>query len=125
MSGTSMASPVVAGAVSLLLSKYPGLTPAQVEYILEHSADDLGEKGFDVKFGHGLVNPVAALQFDQKKLPSIIKKTLTEKEIFANAKSVKVNNQTMISDTISKPFEEKWIKFNVDRKSTRLNSSHH
>lgn len=115
MSGTSMASPVVAGAAALLLSKYPKLTPAQVEYILEHSADDLGEKGFDVKFGHGLVNPVKALQFDQKKLPSIMKKTMTEKEIFASAKSVKVDKQALISDSITKPFEEKWIKFNVKK----------
>lgn len=115
MSGTSMASPVAAGAAALLLSKYPSLTPAQVEYILEHSADDLGEKGFDVKFGHGLVNPVKALQFDLKKLPALVKKKLTEKEIFASAKSVKVDKQALFTDAITKPSEEKWIKFNVKK----------
>ena len=45
LDGTSMASPVVAGIASLILSKYPQLTPTQVEYILEHSAQDLGAAG--------------------------------------------------------------------------------
>ena len=44
LSGTSMASPAVAGAAALLLSKNPKLTPAQVEYILEKTATDLGAK---------------------------------------------------------------------------------
>ncbi len=115
MSGTSMASPVVAATASLLLSKYPKLTASQVEYILEHSADDLGEKGFDVKFGHGLVNPVKALQFDQKKIPSIVNKKMTEKQIFAAAKNVKVSEQSLLTDAITKPYEEKWIKFDVKK----------
>lgn len=115
MSGTSMASPVAAGVAALLLSKNPNLTPAQVEYILEHTAEDLGDKEFDVKFGHGLVDPVKALQFDQRKLPAIIKKAMTEKQIFDSAKQVKIDQTLLISDAITKPFEEKWIKFNVKK----------
>ena len=38
MNGTSMAAPVVSGAVALLLQKYPSLTPAQVEEALVNSA---------------------------------------------------------------------------------------
>jgi cell wall-associated protease len=38
LSGTSMASPVVAGVAALVLSYYPALTPAQVKLILEQSA---------------------------------------------------------------------------------------
>ena len=41
MTGTSMASPFVAGAVSLLLMLYPMLTPNQVKLILKHSAIDI------------------------------------------------------------------------------------
>ncbi len=62
-----MASPVVAGVASLLKSKYPNLKPHEIEAILEMTAKDLGEKGYDLTYGHGLVDPVKALQFDLKK----------------------------------------------------------
>jgi cell wall-associated protease len=114
-SGTSMASPVVAGIVSLLLTKYPTLTPAQVEYILEHTSKDLGAKGFDVQYGNGLVDPVSALQFDIKKLPNLNLKPLTKTEILKQAKALELGTNKPIIETglITKPFEEKWIKFNV------------
>ncbi|TDC51735.1 peptidase S8 [Jiangella ureilytica] len=39
ISGTSMASPHVAGAVALLLQAHPSLTPAEVRDVLQNSAD--------------------------------------------------------------------------------------
>ncbi|WP_442596787.1 S8 family peptidase [Neobacillus sp. D3-1R] len=72
LSGTSMATPIVAGVASLLKSKYPDLKPYEVEAILKMTADDLGDKGYDVKYGAGLVDPVKALQFDLKNLPKVV-----------------------------------------------------
>ncbi|MFY4775153.1 S8 family serine peptidase [Metabacillus sp. RGM 3146] len=72
LSGTSMASPMVAGVASLLISKNPKLTPYEVNYILNKTAKDLGDKGYDLKYGHGLVDPVAALKFDPRKIPQTI-----------------------------------------------------
>ncbi|OMP66695.1 S8 family serine peptidase [Domibacillus epiphyticus] len=69
LTGTSMASPMVAAAAGLLKSKYPDLTPFEIEYILEQTATDLGEKGYDLTYGNGLINPLNALKFDMKKLP--------------------------------------------------------
>lgn len=113
MSGTSMASPMVAGVASLLLSKHPNLTPMQVEYILEHTTEDLGAKGFDVKFGNGLVNPVAALQYDVKKLPALSNENLTVKEILEKAEEVDLAKTSVINGVITKPFEEKWYQTEV------------
>jgi subtilisin family serine protease len=61
MSGTSMASPLVAGCASLLLSVNPSWSPSQVEEALKSGATDLGNPGFDPVFGYGKVNVYASL----------------------------------------------------------------
>ncbi|MBK3495759.1 S8 family serine peptidase [Viridibacillus sp. YIM B01967] len=113
LSGTSMASPVVAGTVALLLSKYPNLKPAEVEYILETTAKDLGAKGFDHKYGNGLIDPVAAMKFDVKKIPSLVKETWGEKEILKNAEQI--SNPAQVKHSLTKPSEQKWVKLPVEK----------
>ncbi|CAH0345156.1 S8 family serine peptidase [Bacillus sp. CECT 9360] len=113
MSGTSMASPVVAGAASLLLAKHPGLTPVQVEYILETTANNLGISGYDTKFGSGLVNPVAALSYDIKKIPAFVKETWTDKEILAKSTAIEIAKPFETKKFFTKPSEQHWIKFPV------------
>lgn len=56
VSGTSFSAPLVAGAVGLLLSLNPTLTPAQIDTILKVSADDFGSQGWDPSFGWGRLN---------------------------------------------------------------------
>lgn len=58
MSGTSMATPAVAGAIALLLAEDNSLTPAQVEEIIEDNSTDIG---IGAKYGSGLLNIDAAL----------------------------------------------------------------
>ncbi len=63
-SGTSMATPFVAGMVALGLDAVPGAGPAQIKSALQASANDAGTPGPDNEWGHGLVDArafVAAL----------------------------------------------------------------
>lgn len=55
-SGTSFSSPYVAGIAACILSADPELTPSQVTDILTATAQDLGDPGYDIYYGHGLVD---------------------------------------------------------------------
>ncbi|WP_395832487.1 S8 family peptidase [Archangium violaceum] len=53
ISGTSMATPEVAGAVALIKQFHPAATPYQVRRLLERTAHDLGTPGWDAQTGAG------------------------------------------------------------------------
>ncbi|MBR5129851.1 MAG: S8 family serine peptidase [Alphaproteobacteria bacterium] len=59
-SGTSFSTPVVSGALAFLMGAYPNMTVAQVIDLVFETATDLGEKGVDEVYGHGLLNLDAA-----------------------------------------------------------------
>ena len=65
MSGTSMASPCVAGVAALLFAADSSLTPAQVTDLLCSTATDLYTGGFDKYSGYGEVNAYEAVQAAQ------------------------------------------------------------
>jgi subtilisin family serine protease len=60
-SGTSMASPVVAGAAALVIEQHPGWTPDEVQDQLTSTAKDLGVTGRDPNYGWGIVDAAAAV----------------------------------------------------------------
>ncbi len=66
LSGTSMATPHVAGVCALLKSAYPDLSTVDLKSILAKTSDDLGGPGWDNRFGAGAVNPKAAIDFIKK-----------------------------------------------------------
>jgi thermitase len=56
VSGSSFASPLVAGAAGLVLAVAPKLSNADVRDVLTLTADDLGPEGHDPYYGWGRVN---------------------------------------------------------------------
>ena len=60
-SGTSMASPHVAGVAALIWSARPSLSVAELETVLRNSAVDLGDPGRDNVYGSGRLDAEAAL----------------------------------------------------------------
>jgi len=70
ISGTSMATPNVAGVCALLLAYNQNLTPAQVEEALIQSAtksSEMGGKNYTIYHGYGLCDAYAALKYVQNK----------------------------------------------------------
>ena len=59
-SGTSMATPHVAGVIALMLEANPGLSVDEIQEILKSSSLDLGDAGYDYQFGWGRVNAYKA-----------------------------------------------------------------
>jgi serine protease len=63
--GTSMAAPHVAGLAALIIASrrlgaHP--SPAAVQQLIEQTARDIGPPGYDIRYGHGLIDAAAALR---------------------------------------------------------------
>lgn len=65
MSGTSMATPAVAGVAALVWSNFPSCTGTEIRNALKATAQDAGAAGKDVYFGYGIVKAKAAYDYLQ------------------------------------------------------------
>lgn len=61
-SGTSMATPHVAGVAARVWSNFPNCTNQQIRNVLVHTAEDQGLTGCDRQYGYGIVNGSAAYE---------------------------------------------------------------
>jgi len=62
-SGTSMATPMISGAVALIKSAHSGYTVSQIENALFKTAKDLGKAGKDTSYGWGRVDAYKAVNY--------------------------------------------------------------
>merc|ERR1712003_445575 len=62
-SGTSMATPHVAGVAGLLRMYFPDCKAFQIRNAMIVSAKDKGESGCDTSYGHGIVQAKAAFEY--------------------------------------------------------------
>lgn len=81
ISGTSFATPYVAGTVALVRSRFPELTAAQVISRITRTAHAPGD-GHDDQIGYGVIDPVAALTAE---LPAATSDVPSSKTIAAPA----------------------------------------
>ena len=94
MDGTSMATPLVAGTIALMLSKNHELTPAQIDEILEHTTVKLTEhKSND--FGSGLLDALAAVNAVD---PDVLSETQNEIGVYPNPSK---GNFTIVGEGIN------------------------
>jgi len=105
--GTSAAAPQVAGVVALILAINPDLTLQQITNILNNSADDLGQTGFDNTFGWGRVNAFKSLKYTLENYGGTLTQDLTipagETWNFAPGVTVKfaLNTSLIVNGTLN------------------------
>lgn len=61
LTGTSMATPMVAGIVGLMVSQNPGLSNIEIKQRIMATAVDLGDPGMDDQFGAGRITAFGSL----------------------------------------------------------------
>jgi len=69
-SGTSMATPFVAGVAALVWSRHPDYTPDEVAMAILDTATDLGPSGWDPAYGCGRVSAAAAVMAEDQATTS-------------------------------------------------------
>ena len=109
LSGTSMAAPSVTGSMALMYQKYEQNTGEiargdLMKAIVCNSADDLGVKGPDYKYGYGLVNAFRAIN------------TIEEERYFLGAvENTGISNHTItVGENVS---EAKFLLYWNDKES--------
>jgi hypothetical protein len=55
-SGTSLSAPHASGVAALILELNPDLTPNEVKSIMQTNAEDIGDKGWDIESGSGIID---------------------------------------------------------------------
>ena len=101
MDGTSMATPLVAGTIALMLSKNHELTPAQIDEILENTAVEtrhgtsLRNRHKNNDFGSGLLDALAAVNAVN---PDAVSETQNEIAVYPNPS---MGDFTIVGDGIN------------------------
>lgn len=89
---TSAAAPFAAGVAALLFQAKPSMTAKECRDIINATAKDLGAKGYDSHYGHGLIQPLEALRkvkgygITLKQTKAVIKKG---KSVMIKVKSIR------------------------------------
>lgn len=92
-SGTSMATPHVAGLAALLWSFAPGLNNYQIQSLIQNNADDLGIIGWDQEYGYGRINAYRTL------LAASLQVTPAPLFLFVDANTASTSRNLLISTT--------------------------
>ncbi len=98
-SGTSMATPHVAGVAALVLAAHPTMSNQEVENSIKNYADDKGATGFDVYYGYGRVNA------EQAVLVAPVSLSANYSTLSALPTRVSVNSSTTITVNVKNIYD--------------------
>lgn len=99
-SGTSMATPHVAGSAAILFSHFPTCTVTEIRYALAYTAKDKGLTGCDEQYGYGIIRVKDA--FDYLTSNPCTNTTSSGQNIVRNdtCDLLVIDNETGVSDNI-------------------------
>ena len=99
-SGTSMATPFVAGVAALILDSNPGASPSQVKSWIRSSGEDYGVSGCDIDYGCGRIRAMKALELatGMFKTDQLVPTHIRNWGYFNDTKKVKVFKNTITTD---------------------------
>lgn len=104
-SGTSMATPHVAGAAALYKAVNPGVTGADIGTLITETARDVGDIGKDIETGSGIVDAAAMLDGKVIKTPLKIKSPAEGSELY---------EEVTLSAQVNPTMDIKTLKFYLD-----------
>lgn len=81
MSGTSAAAPFVTALAAIAKNLDPSITSQDFKRLIEETAVDAGDEGYDTDYGYGIVNATP-----------FIKRLLTNKDIFVSPENIQDNS---------------------------------
>ena len=120
-SGTSLAAPLVTGAVALIKSLRPDLGPKEIYYILTKSADNIEAKNFEYprQLGAGKLNLARAVEIIEELYPQpvsagakiLVYKIINGKKIFYTKDGKKTSYDGEIKKYTRKDLPKKVISF--------------
>jgi subtilisin family serine protease len=96
ISGTSMATPHVAGLAALLLAKDPSLSPEEVRQIIHQTADKVYGQAWETNFGYGRINAGTAMGLSY--IPPVAKIYSPSGYVTSSATSISVTG--LVSDRV-------------------------
>ncbi len=88
VNGTSASTPFVSGSAAILLSIKNDISNEEVKQILKSTAIDLGEEGWDIKYGAGRLDLLKAIQL---LVPSEIKINSPVQDYFVTSNTLSLN----------------------------------
>lgn len=99
--GTSMAAPMITGAIALIKGAAPNLTGDEILDILFETATDMGAVGVDEIYGNGMMNLQAALSpIGNLAVASVSSNSVQHSNLSLN--SSKISTTSSLGDVLSK-----------------------
>ncbi|MGB0844437.1 MAG: S8 family peptidase [Alphaproteobacteria bacterium] len=95
--GTSMAAPMVSGALAVLMQAFPYMPTEAIVDLMLSTARDLGDAGVDEIYGHGLLDLEAALTFVGDEPTFAITSSVTGTTAVASGSAVNSNASVSMS----------------------------